>query len=506
MRLLKIFIAIALTYALAFGADSGAINEGAQTFAGKKVWLDDTPTTTTLSGAATLNKNSTRVQVFDANGSTRVVTLPTVTGNAGMNFFIINSSTTAVNLTVNQPTATTVGTVHQSESGTFYCDGVNWTGFVYTTAASGFLTADGATTGGTGSTQVFTNGITIDTVIGNTAAALTVTAKVGASNTVGNALTMAGGAGGATNATGGAASLTGGAGAGTGNGGLATLAGGVASGGATGTGGGVAVTSGASTATNGAGGAITVTSGLGTGSGAGGAFTQVSGAGGATGAGGAVASTAGRGGSTSGAAGTVTFTAGAGGASSTVTGGIASLVGGASGSGATGDGGDVKLTGGAGVGTASNGGSILLTPGVANGAAIAGGNFTRSATGMNFIQQTAAAAGADQNETMTAAQMINGIFVHTISTGRTLTTPTGAQISAGCPASVATGDSFELTVITIGTGSDDICTLTAGDGNVTFVGPVTVGPNIQATEGLNSYGTWRFRKTGASTWVGYRKG
>ncbi len=56
------------------------------------------------------------------------------------------------------------------------------------------------------------------------------------------------------------------------------------------------------------------------------------------------------------------------------------------------------------------------------------------------------------------------------------------------------------------TETDDISTLTAGDGNVTFVGQVTVGPDIQATEGLNNFGTWIFRNTGTNTWVGYRKG
>ena len=130
----------------------------------------------------------------------------------------------------------------------------------------------------------------------------------------------------------------------------------------------------------------------------------------------------------------------------------------------------------------------------------------RSATGMIFKQQTAAAAGTDQNETLTAAQIINGIYVHTIAQARTLTTPTGTQISAGCPASLAVGDSFDFHLITIGTGADDIVTLTAGASGVTLVGPVTVGPDIQATEGLNAYGTWRFRNTASNTWIGYRIG
>lgn len=272
-----------------------------------------------------------------------------------------------------------------------------------------------------------------------------------------------------------------------------------------GTGGAVALTGGATT-TSGVGGAVSLTGGAGSGTDAGGAASVVGGASGAgaTGNGGAVAVTGGAAASTNGAGGAVTATGGAG--SGTGAGGALNIVGGASGAGATGDGGDVNLTGGASGATNGNGGSNILTPGAKAGSGIAGGNFLRSATGMHFKQQTAAGAGTDQNETLTAAQMINGIFVHTISTGRTLTTPTGAQISAGCPADLAVGDSFELTVITVGTGADDIVTLTAGDGDVTFVGAVTVGPDIQATEGQNGFATWIFRNTGTNTWVGYRKG
>lgn len=125
-----------------------------------------------------------------------------------------------------------------------------------------------------------------------------------------------------------------------------------------------------------------------------------------------------------------------------------------------------------------------------------------SSTGL-FQKQSAPTAKADSNATMTAAEMINGIVVHTVSTGRTLTTPTGAAISAGCPAGLAVGDSFDLHVITVGTGSDDISTLTAGDGAVTFVGNVTIGPDSST---FNGYGTFRFRLVSAGVWVGYRIG
>lgn len=465
-------------------ADSGAVSEGLQVFAGKKVFLDNTPIATTATGAITLYKDSKRVQLIDANGSSRNVTLPDETITQGYEFYISNSSSTAVNLAIKGSAGGAIATVGQYQSGIFWCNGTTWYGSVFTSATTGFVAADGTTTGATGQTQVFTNGVTADTFIGNTAAPVTLTGKIG-SSAVGNAVTITGGAGGGAN-----------------NGGAVNVAGGASgAGGATGAGGAVNITGAASVATNGAGGAVITIAGAGVGSGAGGLTSLLSGAGGATGAGGVSTMTAGRGGSTSGAAGTVTITAGAGGASSTVTGGVTAIVGGASGSGATGNGGDVQVTGGAGVSTDGNGGSILLTPGAKNGTAIAGGVFLRSSTSQIFKQQTAAGAGADQAEVLTAAMMINGIFVHTVSTGRTLTTPTGAAITSGCPASVATGDSFDFTVITIGAGADDISTLTAGDGNVTFVGDVTIGPVTTTTR---SSGTWRFRKTGASTWVGYR--
>lgn len=217
------------------------------------------------------------------------------------------------------------------------------------------------------------------------------------------------------------------------------------------------------------GGAILLTGGTSTTSGnAGGAVGAVGGTPGATGVGGAVNFTGGAGGSTSGS------------------------------------GGDVTLTGGAGTAGNGPGGSIIATPGAKHGSGIPGGVFLRSSTGLLFKSQPAATAEADGNQAVAAADMINGICVHTVTTGRTLTTPTGAQITAACPADLAVGDSFDFTVITVGTGADDISTLTAGDADVTFVGKVTVGPDI--AEGGPAFGTWRFRYSGTNAWVGYRIG
>lgn len=202
--------------------------------------------------------------------------------------------------------------------------------------------------------------------------------------------------------------------------------------------------------------------------------------------------------STSGnAGGAVSITGGQPGA--TGVGGAASVVGGAGGA-TSGSGGAASVTGGAGTAGNANGGAVILTGGAAHGSGLDGPVFNRGTKQMR--KQAAAVAEADADGSITAAEMINGIVVHTVSTGRTMTTPTGALLSAAIPG-LAVGDSFDFTLITVGTGADDISTLTAGDANVTFVGKVTVGPDTAA---IANYGSWRFRNTGTNTWVGYRIG
>lgn len=185
---------------------------------------------------------------------------------------------------------------------------------------------------------------------------------------------------------------------------------------------------------------------------------------------------------------------------STGVGGAATATGGAGGS-ASGKGGAATITGGAGTAGNASGGSAILAGGAKNGSGLDGGVFNRGTT--QFRKQAAAVAKADGAESVTAAQMINGICVFTITTGRVMSTPTGAALVAGCPTDLATGDSFDFTLITIGAGADDIATLTAGDGDVTFSGEVTVGPSGST---FNNYGTWRFRYGGSNAWIGYRIG
>lgn len=206
--------------------------------------------------------------------------------------------------------------------------------------------------------------------------------------------------------------------------------------------------------------------------------------------------------------GTSSTAANAGGASAilggqpgaTGVGGAATVTGGAGGA-TSGKGGAATVTGGAGTAGNGAGGSVILTGGAPHGSGLDGGVFNRGA--YQFRKQAAAVAKGDGNQSVTGAQIIGGICVFTITTGRTLTTPTGALITAACPTDLAVGDSFDFTVITVGSGADDIATLTAGDGDVTIVGEPTVGPSGST---FNCYGTFRFRYAGTNAWVAYRIG
>lgn len=179
-------------------------------------------------------------------------------------------------------------------------------------------------------------------------------------------------------------------------------------------------------------------------------------------------------------------------------GGAASLTGAAGGA-TSGKGGVANVTGGAGTAGNASGGSVIHTGGAKNGSGLDGGVFNRGT--YQLRKQAAPVAKADADGSLTAAQLINGICVHTVTTGRTMTTPTGAALVAALPSDLAAGDSFDFSLISVGNGADDISTLTAGDADVTFVGQVTVGPDTAA---ISSTGTWRFRYTGGTAFVGYR--
>ena len=228
-----------------------------------------------------------------------------------------------------------------------------------------------------------------------------------------------------------------------------------------------------------------------------------------------------------GAAGFIGRTGGNGGRAGLLSGGTANGGNGGNITDTAGNGGN----GGDASGTDGNGGSYSVdagSPGTGGNAAGVNGNVTIGAakaervnigrTGKTttmkgvivttedaFFAQDVHTSESTGAQSIAAADFVNGIVVHSVAAASTLTTPTGAQITAVLPAGVGTGHAFYLRVITIGTGSDDVSTLTAGDGDITFVGDVTVGPNDGIT---SSYATWIFRIANIATdeYVGYRVG
>lgn len=104
--------------------------------------------------------------------------------------------------------------------------------------------------------------------------------------------------------------------------------------------------------------------------------------------------------------------------------------------------------------------------------------------------------------TLTAAQMLGGILVATPGGSATYTTLTGTLLKAALPAGFKPDDSFDLTIINLGTTGQDI-TL-AGGTNVTIVGEAVLRPGADAATEQGGQGTWRFRYTTGVTWVAYR--
>jgi hypothetical protein len=100
---------------------------------------------------------------------------------------------------------------------------------------------------------------------------------------------------------------------------------------------------------------------------------------------------------------------------------------------------------------------------------------------------------------MTEAFLLGGIHVKTPTAAQDFQVPDGTEISAAIGADLEVGDSFDFTLINLG-GAGDIVTLIVDTG-VTFVGAVEVD---DAGADITSSGTFRFRNTGANTWVGYR--
>src|SRR6185503_19069718 len=116
-----------------------------------------------------------------------------------------------------------------------------------------------------------------------------------------------------------------------------------------------------------------------------------------------------------------------------------------------------------------------------------------------YPQAAPAADGADTPITMTVAQMVAGIVSMTPTTGRAVTTPTGAELDAGVAfADVPATFGFDFSVQNRAAfaATDDILTLTAGASGVTVTGSAVVSPGSTA----------RFRavRTTTATWIIYK--
>jgi len=110
-------------------------------------------------------------------------------------------------------------------------------------------------------------------------------------------------------------------------------------------------------------------------------------------------------------------------------------------------------------------------------------------------------AATDAATTMTAAQLAGAgrvVYTMTPSTGRALTTPTGAELGAGFTDEAA-GTSFEFTVVNVAAATHAI-TLTAGASGVTLGGVAGM-----ATVAASSSATFIGVFTAANTVTIYRK-
>jgi hypothetical protein len=312
----------------------------------------------------------------------------------------------------------------------------------------------------------------------------------------GGLVSVTGGVSSTAGNVGGVASLVGGVGGATANGGAVVITGGDSAAGATGTGGDVTITGGANAnTTNGDGGAITATGGLGKGTGDGGDGNLTGGDGGATGDGGAIAIAGGA--TVAGAGGTggaVTVTGGANANTTNGAGGAVTTTGGA-GKG-TGVGGEVGIAGGAAAGS-GDGGAVVVTTGT-SGSGVAG-NIHLRAKVLGFQDSTPETAA--DTTALTDAQMLAGILVGTPTAAAAYTVRLGTELETALGGTLATGDSFDLTVINLG-GAGDIITMTAAAG-ITFVGSEEIddeGADVTPS------GTFRFVRGAANVFVAYRIG
>jgi hypothetical protein len=176
-------------------------------------------------------------------------------------------------------------------------------------------------------------------------------------------------------------------------------------------------------------------------------------------------------------------------------GGAAAVAGGAGGA-TSGKGGAATVTGGAGTAGNASGGSVVLTGGAKHGSGLDGAVINR---GTFQLYKQGTPATATDTATLTVAQVLAGIILATPTAAANYTLPTGADLEAAMPTDIATGDSFDLTIINLGGSGDDITILTG-------VGiTVTGGGSVVVTVAAPAQGTFTFRRTGSGTFQMYRR-
>ena len=89
----------------------------------------------TLTDGLTLDATYPNVLKLDPGGSARIVVLPDVEAFNGVMFSIINAADADEDLTVNNASASTIGTVGQNKRAEFWSDGTNWNLTAITTIA-----------------------------------------------------------------------------------------------------------------------------------------------------------------------------------------------------------------------------------------------------------------------------------------------------------------------------------------------------------------------------------
>lgn len=124
------------------------------------------------------------------------------------------------------------------------------------------------------------------------------------------------------------------------------------------------------------------------------------------------------------------------------------------------------------------------------------------ATTPALLQTQGAPTAKTVTAAITAAELLTGIITTTGATAPSIhQLPTGTLLSAAI-SGVATGDSFDFSVINTGTGASDDATITVNT-DITIVGNPTVGALTDGTV-VSGSGLFRARCSAANTWIVYR--